>query len=109
MRGRKPMRSGKPSPFRVFALPVRRISATGISEFGECRRRWYYSNESQLNLEPKRGTVAFDFGRKVHGALERYYRDGEHAAKAFTEIFDADVQRMMEVGVMGDDVSKYEA
>lgn len=99
----------KRNPFRVVALPVRRISATGISEFKECRRRWYYSNESQLNLEPKRGTVAYDFGRKIHHALERHYRDGVHASDAFVEVFDSDVTRMVEVGMMGDDYSKYEA
>ena len=62
------------SPTKISKIE---IHGSDRATFKKCRRRWYFSGTSQLNLRPKvsqSGIIwALWFGTGIHKALEEYY------------------------------------
>lgn len=71
----EPMPPTSPTPKRQ----MRNASATQISTFELCARKWFWQWPLGQRPEPSRGML---LGRELHGQAERYLRDGiepEHA------------------------------
>lgn len=55
------------------------VRATELSDFAQCRRKWFFQSHNGLNLEPKRKSMKLVFGIAWHSALETYYNTGSEA------------------------------
>ena len=72
------------------------IRATEVSEFRNCRRKWFYSSHNGLNLEPKMRDKKLSEGICWHAGLESYYRTGDFKP-GFDQSFAKEVQVMQRV------------
>lgn len=64
------------------------VRATEVSEFRNCRRKWYLSSHNGMNLEPLVTDTKLAEGICWHAGLESYYTCGDFSAgyeKAFAE------------------------
>jgi|GEM_PF-6157907 len=73
------------------------IRATEISEFRNCRRKWWFSSHNGLNLEPKLRNKKLSEGICWHAGLESYYRNDGDFATGFDAAFDRETDLMQMV------------
>lgn len=64
------------------------IHITDVKTFLQCRRRWAWSSNVRMNLQPNVTPIFYAVGKAVHEGLAHMYETGELAEDVFTRTLD---------------------